>query len=135
MKWINLLWSIVTLFALTLSVALLTRHSTGIIASWFPFAFIGWIILTITSPFILLARLFGMIASSDTYFYILTGTANMAFGIGGWITVVKGKPENSVSFELLFSLNILLAVFMLFDCFVRPFSSFKKIDEQASQGN
>jgi hypothetical protein len=132
MKWVNLLWSIVTLTALTLFVALLTRHSTGIITGWFPFALIGWIILTISSPFILLGRIFGMIASPDTYFYILAGTANLAFGISGWLTVAKGRPENNLSIELLFSFNILLATFILFDCFVRPFSFFDKTDAQAS---
>jgi hypothetical protein len=135
MKWINLLWAVVTLVALTLAVALFTRNSTGIIAGWFPFALIGWIILTITSPFVLLARLFGMITSSDTYFYILAGTANLAFGISGWIMAAKGRPENGLSMEVLFALNILFAIFILFDCFVRPVSSVKKINRQPSQGN
>jgi uncharacterized membrane protein YuzA (DUF378 family) len=133
MKWISLLWSIVTLTALTLLVALITRRSTGIIAGWFPFALISWIILTITSPFILLARLFGMIASPTTYFYILTGVANLAFGVIGWISLAKGMSENSLFLDLSFALNILLAAFILFDSFVRPISVSKKIDKQTSQ--
>ena len=115
MKWINLLWSIVTLTALTLLVVLLTRHSTGIISGWFPFALIGWIMLTITSPFILLARFLGMITSPAVFFYILTGTANFAFAVSGWITLAIGTSENPFLLASLLGFNALFAVFIFFD--------------------
>jgi hypothetical protein len=115
MKWINLLWSFVTLTALTLLVILLTRHSTGIIAGWFPFALIGWFILTIISPFVLLARFLGMITSPAAFFYILTGTSNFAFAVSGWITLAIGSSENPFLLASLLGFNALFAVFIFFD--------------------
>jgi hypothetical protein len=115
MKWINILWSIVTLTALTLLVVLLTRRSTGIIAGWFPFALIGWIILTIITPFILLARFLGMITSPAAFFYILTGTANFAFALSGWITLATGSSENRLLLASLLGFNAFFAAFIFFD--------------------
>ena len=115
MKLINLLWSIVVLSALALFVAIVTRNSTGTIAGWFPFALMGWIILIIVSPFVLLARFFGPIPSQAAFFYILTGTANVVFAVSGWICLAMRPSDNWQFYASLLGINALFSVLIFFD--------------------
>jgi len=128
MKWISLLWSIVVLGLLGLLFAIISsRPSIQSLSSSFVIGYISWMAICCVSPIILLLRLFRIIRSSSSFFYILAGTANIAAGvIGFWYILPAENLQNNTVILSLFLLNILLGCFIYFDAFIKTIPGFIK---------
>ncbi|OJW54560.1 MAG: hypothetical protein BGO55_25540 [Sphingobacteriales bacterium 50-39] len=131
MKWINLLWSIVLLGLLSLILAYLSsRSSDTIVGPAFGYALIAWIVICIISPIILILRLLRVIRSSSSFIYILTGTASIAIGFLGLYFMGPGDYfRNKLAILVIFSLNLLIGLFIYGDAFVKTIPGLQKRKE------
>ena len=121
MKWVNLIWSVVLLGALSLLIAVLSSNATGVIAPWFVYTVFIWIVICICSPIVFILRLTRQIKNAGSFLYILTGMANLAIGIIGHICLFKVSISQSVFLSrVVLTLNLLLACFIFVDAFVIP---------------
>lgn len=120
MKWISLLWSVVLLGFIALSIGYVSsRPSQGIIGPAFGYALIVWITVSITSPVVVILRIFRIIRSASSFIYILMGTASICLGMLGLCYIVP-TPEikNKIGILSILSLNTLLGCYIYFDAFV-----------------
>lgn len=114
-RWQNFLWSVVTLFALTLFAYIQYSRSNNLI-SFGIFAYFVWPYLISLTVLILILRYFNVIYQGS-FFYIFIGTTNIYIGGAGLYLIATSDVRLSFFIHGMFYLNILFATFTLFDIF------------------
>jgi len=109
--WINILWSIVVIFAVALFAYIRYSQSNGIIGfEIYPYVFSPYVIgATIVIYLLSIAR----VIKNRSFLYTLAGTSNAFLAIAGLYLVFTSQVKVLHPIDLFFAANGLIAVFIL----------------------
>jgi hypothetical protein len=118
MKWVNLLWSFIVIGVIAFLLELLAAHSTSKLAAVAANVFVIWVMISAISPIVLALRLFRVIRTNGSFWYIFIGTANLVLGIAAAIYVLFGKAMPlDYLFALTIGFNLFTATYIFIDVF------------------
>jgi len=112
--WQKVLWSLVIIFAVTLSAYIRYRQSNNII-SFGIFTYYVWPYVSIPSIILVLLRLSTKNLSIVSFIYLFAGTANACLGIAGVYMLFTSDSRMDLFIHGMFFSNILLAVYVFYD--------------------
>jgi len=118
LRWQKLLWSFVLLGALVLVPYLIVLRSATMVGPLF-YPYIIWPYLMAFTLVIIALRLFAGRGSSDSFFYIFTGTANACVGLLGLYLNFTSTVSLTLTIRTMFAINLLVALFLFLDIFKR----------------
>ena len=118
LKWQKLLWSFVIIFAMTFYLYWRYSKSESILGfSIYPY--LAWPMIIFGSAIVLILRIFRISRSKESFIYIFTGAINAFIGTIGTYLNFTSLQKIDYYVYLMFILNILLAIFIFWDAFVK----------------
>jgi hypothetical protein len=122
-KWANLIWSMVILFALTICSISVNRHGPYV-PGLFGFFIVGWTVCLPAAVIVVILRLLRLI-NRGVFLYVFSGVACFYLGICGLYFGV-GDLKRDELWALLYGLTIALGIFILVDAFVLEIPGIRK---------
>jgi hypothetical protein len=122
-KWPNLVWSIVILFALTICSIGISRHGSYV-PGLFGFFIVSWMVCLPAATIVLILRLLRII-NRGMFPYVFSGVTCFYLGICGLFFGVEDLKRNEL-WVVLYGLTIALAIFILVDAFVLELPGIRK---------
>jgi hypothetical protein len=116
MKWVNFLWSFVTISFIAFLLEVLAAHSTSKLESVAANVFVIWIAVSTISLIVLALRLSRVFKGNSSFWYIFIGTSNFFLGIAVGIYILSGKamPQDYL-LGLIIGFNIFTAIYIFID--------------------